>query len=1805
MKRVLQGLLLTASFLLILFGVILNPLTSTDTVILDRGPQVVNTDPVGPVNEWVELEGDRTRSSKLFYNAVSGEYMVTSSLGSVHYQEDASDPDSPWLEIDTDIVASDLPAWDWEMTKAQWNLRVRNDATVAAYVGDNWVEFKLVGLAYLGTTGDYTVISEAMAAEPEVEANCIRWNDIIDGVNFVLYVGADLLKEEIEVTQAARDRLADQAPEAYGYTADAMLAPVFECDWSGAGLPELADGETVDLTDWEGEANLFFGDPVKGEIVAALPMGYIYHEDDSDRDNTVDITTKFTNQGGTDYLLMGVPVQDVYAMAPGTVIYDPTLNTAVAASGDDCWWRPYLDSWSSTTGKVSAGYEGSTDRRLNSSMRFTGVSLPSDAVVSSAYFTVVAFSSESGSSVCSKIVAENVYNATQIADQTDYNTRLTGSIGTEYVYWDNIASFTAGNSYNSADFTDVVQEVVDDNSGTGSGFQIWWGDWDDRTSHSAGDQHRDGASYDNLLSYDPPEITITYSTSATISTSDATDITATTARLNGNIVGTGGDNPTVTVYWGDNDGGTVEGNWDYSSAPTSPSQPQGVAAFYKDITGLTRGVQMYFSAKAVNISGTNWGTTQTFTPGARYWVGNGGDWDNTAHWSYYSGGPNGYSPPTSSDDAYFDANSFTSSYQSVCLSGTSNVCRDLILTGSGSDNPKFEDDSGSGDLDLSVYGDITWESGWTFVDWNSTGENYISVHSNSTLTSCAWGDTTNAPELWIISGTATLASTTTVKSLEVVGGTFDINSQTFTTGRDFNGNGGAYDGTVVMSGGATTTGYMNLEGGGSFNNLTLESTTKIDCVTLTDDITVSGTLTMTGYDADTRLMVRTSSGGTQQTITAATVSSAYTDFYYIEGAGAGDWDLSAAGEDAIDWGSNTGITFAWPYSSTRDYYWTGLYADGGGGGTWSTTRMALAAAYNWSTTSGGTGGAKRLPPPGTGNDVYFDANSGFGIGNDEVSVSGEGTVDYIECHDLDFTGCGAVVAPTICHGGSFAATLRVTGDLTFISGMDFDWQGHLGDDILLDGSGDVIFAGFEFDYDTGGLKISGNYTFHDDITFAQAGTPQAVRWEYLDGTIDTTTYSVTITYEGGVDGSWHDFMGGGQTYYAFESTGNEITRVTGENTFTNFTRTSTSGTFLDELLFGADQYITNLTWYGYSAMYRLHVGSTVYGTQRQITAANVAICNCDISDIAGVGTGDWDISGCLNQDMGGNLGITFTTPIYVYWVGNSGSWSDEANHWAVSSGGTPGTARMPLIQDVAIFDENSFTIPGRVVSIDVPNLSGIDAEYVANTPTFSKAGQVDTYGSVILGTVTWNVTTTRFCGLDSGLLSSSVMNTDLHVFKNSVYMSSLYLGANLEVNGDIYVDSGTFNHNGWDVTADIYDSSTTTYDRAIRLGSGSTTLDATGSCTKVNMDSTNLDFFCETSTLILTNSGTSTQTWASGGLTYNNVIQQGAGVWTMSVTGSPTVYELKIDRSEASKTISGGVTITMQLFNLAVQGSNTITISATDFSMATGIVLGDYLNIANSAAGGGAAFFANVGGNSVNSGGNSGWIWGPPTAPTVETQAATDITEAGATLNGEVLTAGSYPTLLCYFEYGATVAYGWETTGDVLTAIGAFDDRLTPYHPYHYRAVIEFGLNDHVYGNDMTVTLSGDTGEATAAVSDPGVDGGTVLVDEAPDEIPGMYDEGNTDGIPFAPLVDPALDGADIPTELFWFPIAFLIAIALGFVAYHYTRRFLIQAIVSGAVMAFFCGGGVLGPGLLPYLTVVLFGIEAFLIVILQEKQYT
>ena len=82
----------------------------------------------------------------------------------------------------------------------------------------------------------------------------------------------------------------------------------------------------------------------------------------------------------------------------------------------------------------------------------------------------------------------------------------------------------------------------------------------------------------------------------------ASNVTTSAARLNGEVTSTGGEDPTVHIYWGDNDGGMTTGNWD----KVEPLGTKGNETFYQEISNLSPNTTYYYRCYATNSAGSDW-----------------------------------------------------------------------------------------------------------------------------------------------------------------------------------------------------------------------------------------------------------------------------------------------------------------------------------------------------------------------------------------------------------------------------------------------------------------------------------------------------------------------------------------------------------------------------------------------------------------------------------------------------------------------------------------------------------------------------------------------------------------------------------------------------------------------------------------------------------------------------------------------------------------------------------------------------------------------------------------------------------------------------------------------------------------------------------------------------------------------------------------------------------------------------------------------------------------------------------------------
>ena len=343
-----------------------------------------------------------------------------------------------------------------------------------------------------------------------------------------------------------------------------------------------------------------------------------------------------------------------------------------------------------------------------------------------------------------------------------------------------------------------------------------------------------------------------------------------------------------------------------------------------------------------------------------------------------------------------------------------------------------------------------------FQTVSSTG----STTRTLTLGSSAINPSTN----WTISGSGlTLTANTAAITVDGSG------SPTFA------GGGMTYGGTVTV-GGASTAGGMTVSGANTIQNLTISgTTTKSSACRFSASQTVSGTFTTNGNSAINRLLLYATVLGTPATITAATVSSTYTDWMDITGAGAGSWNLSAITGNSGDCGGNSGITF----TSAITCYAVGIT---GTAKLWSDSTL-------WFTTSGGATPA-RIPLPQ--DNATIDTSSGAGT---------KFTLDMVRlCKDLTVNRS----AMEIFHGGTGGASSLIFGSITITAALSITGGG---DGVFLYGRGThtLNFGGLSVPWVLQVYAFGGTYTLAAAITLTTSSA-----FSVENGTFNTGNFNMQV-----------------------------------------------------------------------------------------------------------------------------------------------------------------------------------------------------------------------------------------------------------------------------------------------------------------------------------------------------------------------------------------------------------------------------------------------------------------------------------------------------------------------------------------------------------------------------------------------------------------------------------------------------------------------------------------------------------------------
>ncbi len=140
-----------------------------------------------------------------------------------------------------------------------------------------------------------------------------------------------------------------------------------------------------------------------------------------------------------------------------------------------------------------------------------------------------------------------------------------------------------------------------------------------------------------------------------------------------------------------------------------------------------------------------------------YWVGDGGEWEDTVHWSLSSGGTGGECIPTPIDDVIFDENSFQNTNQFVTAYATDYYyCRNMIWrTQNVTPTLNLGRLYAYGNIELQE--DMNVSMGITYMRGDSTHALYSKGHMLSTLVADGPGeyhlaDDFEAYNLWLFNG---------------------------------------------------------------------------------------------------------------------------------------------------------------------------------------------------------------------------------------------------------------------------------------------------------------------------------------------------------------------------------------------------------------------------------------------------------------------------------------------------------------------------------------------------------------------------------------------------------------------------------------------------------------------------------------------------------------------------------------------------------------------------------------------------------------------------------------------------------------------------------------------------------------------------------------------------------------------------------------------------------------------------------------------------------------------------------------------
>jgi len=376
------------------------------------------------------------------------------TVGSIHYKNNPEDPLETWKDIIVDVVPSSRPGYDYEMTRASYNVFFKNlfSGRIVRYEKQGfWMDIIPGELRWVNMERETRqLIGEPRGVKgspvPE-KPNHLYWEHAYGGnIHFEWVTSNTRLLKYVIVENF--NNLPPLSDSAQGYAEDVFLELEVGFDIAdGVLIKENENSGDIEFTNANNELLWFFGKPKYWDSNENADMQDAQYNVRKNETNDV-------NEKGEYTLVIRVPYAWLQTATYPAYI-DPTIDAEVDVDAND---NTSVGSYASFHSNAEQANEPGADTAgtKNAFALFTGISGLGGSTIDVATYQSYVRSSELGTAL-TKVYAQDSADPTTPSTAADHQGRTRTTAGVD---WDSYSG--TPNSYSSTiSIVSVIQELAD------------------------------------------------------------------------------------------------------------------------------------------------------------------------------------------------------------------------------------------------------------------------------------------------------------------------------------------------------------------------------------------------------------------------------------------------------------------------------------------------------------------------------------------------------------------------------------------------------------------------------------------------------------------------------------------------------------------------------------------------------------------------------------------------------------------------------------------------------------------------------------------------------------------------------------------------------------------------------------------------------------------------------------------------------------------------------------------------------------------------------------------------------------------------------------------------------------------------------------------------------------------------------------------------------------------------------------------------------------------------------------------------